>query len=799
METSNQKNGNTSKNGSHGAAPKNISYIMNTKNWWGPLTFIFVISLLGVGMIGFQTYNDAPPMAGFISSKGDALITKDNIVLGQKVFHQYALMEYGSFFGDGAQRGPDFTAEALHEVSVFMKTFYVSKFTNDHGQAPNDMETRIIGEQIKEELKVNLYDKKSNTVLLSDAEAYAVEQLKKYYTDLYIDNNPGTKFPPKGYISNREEVANLSSFFFWGAWVCVTERPGSKFSYTHNWPFDPGAGNTPTSPVILWSVLGLLGFVLACGIVLYFIGQYNQLPNKFFKPPVRDLFTAEKVSAFTPTKTQRATYKFFIVAVILFGIQVTAGIITINDFIDFLGKVGIHIAGNLPVTISRSFHLMLALYWISTCWIASSIFILPILSKKEIPGQLRLINILFAMLFILVGGSLVGMVMGPLGMLGKWSNFLGHQGWEFVDFGKVYQILLMGIFILWGIVVYRGIKPALIKHEPWNLPNWIMYSVIGIPLLFLSGFVAQPETNFVIADFWRWMVIHMWVEAFFEVFITVIVSYLMVLMGLVSRQAAIRVVYFATILFLGTGLLGISHNFYWNAKPVATMALGSVFSTLQFVPLILLTVEAWRFKNMPKLAVGDVEFKNLGVFGFPEVFLFLIAVNFWNFFGAGVLGIIINLPIMNYFEHGTYLTINHAHAALMGVYGNISLAAFLFATRLLMKPGRWNKQVIRFSFWSINIGLMLMVVMDLFPAGAIQFKSVVDQGLWYGRSHEFIEGATFTTFTWLRGIEASVFYFGGVLPLTWFVITRMRSMKIWNPDQANPVVLEPELMPEEAI
>ena len=795
MDTTNSNNGSPSKKASNGTTPKNISYLMNTKNWWGPLTFIFVISLLGVGMIGWQTYQDAPPMARFISEKGDTVIAKANIVSGQKVFHQYALMEYGSFFGDGAQRGPDFTAEALHQVSIYMNEFYINQSTTEHGQAPNEMEIRIIAEQVKEELKSNRYDKKTDAVQLSDAEVYAVGQLKTYYTDIYIDKNGGTRFPPKGYISNREEVEHLSLFFFWGAWVCVTERPGSTFSYTHNWPFDPGAGNTPTSPVILWSVLGLLGFVLTCGIVLYFIGQYNQLPNKFFKPPVRDLFTADKVSDFTPTKTQRATYKFFIVAIILFCVQVTAGIVTINDFIDFLGYVGIHIAGNLPVTISRSFHLMLALYWISTCWIASSIFILPILSKKEIPGQKRLINILFVLLFILVGGSLVGMVMGPLGLLGSWSNFLGHQGWEFVDFGKVYQILLMVIFALWGVIVYRGIKPALVKHQPWNLPNWILYSVIGIPLLFLSGFVAQPETNFVIADFWRWMVIHMWVEAFFEVFITVIVSYLMVLMGLVSRQAAIRVVYFATILFLGTGLLGISHNFYWNAKPVATMALGSVFSTLQFVPLILLTVEAWRFKNMPQLAVGDVQYKNLGAFGFPEVFLFLMAVNFWNFFGAGVLGIIINLPIMNYFEHGTYLTINHAHAALMGVYGNISLAAFLFATRLLMKPGRWNKRVIRFSFWSINIGLMLMVVMDLFPAGAIQFKSVVEQGLWYGRSHEFIEGATFSTFTWLRGVGATVFYFGGVLPLTWFVITRMRSMKTLNPNQLSPTLLEQE--PEE--
>ncbi|MBK8833061.1 MAG: cbb3-type cytochrome c oxidase subunit I [Saprospiraceae bacterium] len=786
-----ESSGNSNGSGTNGSAPKSISYFMNTKNWWGPLTFIAIISILGVGMIGFQTYNDAPPMAGFISDKGDVLITKESLVAGQIIFHKYALMEYGSFFGDGAQRGPDFTAEALHQVSVFMTDYKITKFREEKGIEPDDLESRMLGEQVKDELKVNRYDKKSNTVMLSEAQAYAYNKLITYYTDLYIDKNTDDKFPPVGYIASRQEVADLSSFFFWGAWVCVTQRPGSSYSYTHNWPFDPDAGNTPTSPVILWSVLGLLGFVLACGLVLYYIGQYNQLPNKFFKPPVRDLFTIEKVRNFSPTKTQRATFKFFFVAILLFFLQVSSGLITINDFINYLGYVGINIVGDVPVTISRSWHLMLALYWISTCWIASSIFILPILSKKEVPGQLRLINILFVLLFILVGGSLVGMVMGPLGLMGEWSNFLGHQGWEFVDFGKAYQILLMGIFILWGIVVYRGIKPSLIKHEPWNLPNWIMYSVIGIPLLFLSGFVAKPETNFVIADFWRWMVIHMWVEAFFEVFITVIVSYLMVLMGLVSRQAAIRVVYFATILFLGTGLLGISHNFYWNAKPVATMALGSIFSTLQFVPLILLTVEAWRFKNMPKLAVGDVAYKNLGEFGFTEVFLFLIAVNFWNFFGAGVLGIIINLPIMNYFEHGTYLTINHAHAALMGVYGNISLAAFLFASKLLIKPGNWNKQIIKVSFWCINSGLMLMVLLDLFPAGAIQFKAVVDQGLWFGRSAEFIEGDIFKSFTWLRGIGATVFYAGGVIPLVWFVITRMNSIKKWQPEVAGVPDIEP--------
>lgn len=764
-------------NGNGSPLPKKIDYFMNTKNWWQPLTFILVISLLGVGMIGFQTYVDAPPMTGFKDGQGNFLMDKNTIIRGQEVFHKYALMEYGSYFGDGAQRGPDFTAEALHQVTLSMNAFYSKEFQNTNGRPPNEYDVKLIAERVKQELKKNHYSKAENAVPLSTAQSIALQDLKKYYTDMYIDKNDGSGFPPKNFISNRTEVEDLASFFFWGAWVCVAERPGSGFSYTHNWPFDPDAGNTPTSPVVLWSVLGLLAFVLMCGIVLYFIGQYNQLPNKFFKPPTRDLFTLERVRNFKPTATQKASYKFFFVAILLFFLQVSSGLVTINDFINWLSYFGINIT-DVPVNISRSWHLMLSLYWISTCWIASSIFILPILAKREVPGQLVLVNTLFWSLFVLVGGSLTGIVLGPLGLLGDLWHWFGHQGWEFVDFGKVYQILLMGIFALWVVVVYRGLKPAFVKGDTWSLPKWIMYSVIGIPLLFLSGFVAKPETNFVIADFWRWMVIHMWVEAFFEVFITVIVSYLMVLMGLVSRQAAVRVVYFATILFLGTGLLGISHNFYWNAKPVATMALGSVFSTLQFVPLILLTVEAWRFKNMPILAVGEVEHKSLGhQFGFNEVFLFLMAVNFWNFFGAGVMGIIINLPIMNYFEHGTYLTVNHAHAALMGVYGNISLAALLFASKLIIKGTAWNKKLIALSFWGINTGLMLMVVLDLFPAGSIQFKAVVEKGLWYGRSHEFIDQGIFYSLTWLRGIGATIFFGLGVIPMTWFIVRNIVHLK----------------------
>ncbi|MBK6997963.1 MAG: hypothetical protein IPH31_24915 [Lewinellaceae bacterium] len=117
-------------------ATKNISYLMNTKNWWQPLLFILIISVAGVGLIGYQTYVDAPPMTGFKSPSGETLIDKTTIERGQIVFHKYALMEYGSFFGDGAQRGPDFTAEALHQITVYMNEYYVEAFKKSKAERP---------------------------------------------------------------------------------------------------------------------------------------------------------------------------------------------------------------------------------------------------------------------------------------------------------------------------------------------------------------------------------------------------------------------------------------------------------------------------------------------------------------------------------------------------------------------------------------------------------------------------------------------------------------------------------------
>ncbi|MDI1322042.1 MAG: cbb3-type cytochrome c oxidase subunit I [Algoriphagus sp.] len=755
-----------------------LNYLMKPRNWWLPFTLIFVVSFTGLIFIGYQTYQEAPPIPDYVDQSGNVLISKSDILAGQEVFHRYALMEYGSMFGDGALRGPDFTAQTLHEIAMSMRTFH----SNTSIGTVSDLEKSGIQELVKGEIKANAYAEESNTAKLSDSQVFATQEIEKFYLSMFTDPEFKEAFKPAGYLSNETEIRQLSKFFFWGAWVCSVERPGEKYSYTHNWPFDPEAGNTPTASTMVWSMIGLLALILGLGAVMYYYGQFEQLNESYLTKGSSEMVTEEKLRNYHPTPTQRATFKFFYVAILLFLLQVLAGVLTVHDFVGFTNFFGFDLQKLIPVTISRSWHVQISLYWISACWVGISFFILPLLSKKEPEGQLNLINLLFGIFFVMVAGSVVGMYMGPQGMMGSMSRWLGHQGWEFVELGRLYQYMLLGIFALWAIIVYRGLKGSFQKGKPWELPNWLVYAIVCILLLLVSGFVATPETNFVVADFWRWMVVHMWVEAFFEVFTTIIVGYMMVMMGLVNRQAVVKVVYLAALLFLGSGLLGISHNFYWNAKPVGTLALGSVFSTLQVVPLILLTLEAWKMQKMPYTLLNKENLKDRSaLFAMPGVFLFLLGVNFWNFFGAGVFGLIINLPIANYYEHGTYLTVNHGHAALMGVYGNLSIAAILFALRFLVNPSAWNSRLVTISFWSINGGLILMVLMDLFPAGIHQLFTVIDKGYWFARSQEFIQSAPFQTMTWLRIVGGSLFFLGGVMPLTWLVLKSAAHLKPSRP------------------
>ena len=744
---------------------QNLALILLNKNYWiTHFMIVVVISVVGLIYLGRVTYTGAPPLVDYVSSAGDTVISREEIKRGEEVFHLRGLMSYGSFWGDGAERGPDFSADALHRTVVTMRSFYENEAKEKGAVSQYDQDA--IAAQVKREVHHNTWEEDADLIRINDAQIYAFEELNVHYTKMFSDPDYPEHFMT-GYITDSEDIRALTAFFYWGGWVAAANRPGETYSYTHNWPYDPDAGNTPTSANYIWSIISILALFLGIGVVLYVYGQMKSLGGEPFSGNGTSLTTHDLENEYV-RPTQRATYKFFALAVILFGIQVLAGIISATDFVR---PYGLYLGDIIPFTVARSYHTLFQIFWFFMCWVGYTIFFLPRLAKVP-NGQAFLINLLFALCIIVGGGALVGIYLGQTGVLtGPAAYWFGSQGWEFMELGRAFQIILLMAFALWIAIIYRGVKPWLTKKNLWSVPAWLLYGS-GIMVAFLFfGLLVTPDTNFAIADYWRWMVVHMWVEVTFEVFTTVIVAYMLVQMGLVTRMMAERVIFLAVILFLITATLGISHNFYWIAKPTGIIAIGSVFSTLQVLPLLLLTLDAWKMRQEGERA-NEYVAQGKQKFLMDGVWMFILAVNFWNIFGAGVFGSLINLPIVNYFEHATYLTGNHAHAAMFGVKGNIALGGMLFCCMHLFHKASWNPKLVMTSFWSLNIGLALMMFLDLFPVGVYQLVAVLQEGLWYARSYEIVQGVVFQTLTYFRSLGGAVFVIGGLLPLIWFVLSR---------------------------
>ena len=740
--------------------------------WWRHGAVItIIIGLSGLIFMRHTTIQGAPPIFNkAITSEGHTVFTGEDILAGQDVFQKYGLMDYGSVFGHGAYRGPDFTADYLHRLAVGMQDSASQiLFQKKYVDLSVNMKPAV-DQAVRAELKFNRYDDNSKTLTMTPAQAEVFEGLVQHYRSEFKDGTGSSL--PAGYISDEKDIRNLTSFFAWTAWAAVTPRPGKDYSFTNNWPPDDAAGNRPSTGVFVWSAVSLISFLGVMGLVLMFFGRFKALGWGHGKP---DEIVFQPIAESSLTASQRATYKFFAVVAILFFFQTFMGVVTAHYFVESGGFYGFDIRQILPVSITRSWHLQLSIFWIATAWLATGIFVGPMISKKEPKYQALLVNILFTAVIIVAVGSIFGEWLGIKNMLGKFWFWFGHQGWEYLELGRVWQILLTVGMLIWAVIVFRAIQPTLKGQNAGSMPYLLLYSVLAIPLMYSFGMMYSHHTNFAVADFWRWWIVHLWVEGFFELFTTIVVAHIFVILGIVRTDAALRIVYLDIILYLGSGMIGTAHHYYWTAQPAINLALGAVFSAAEVVPLVLLTLEAWDFISLRyNQSVVDVDPDK-----FPHKWavMFLMAVGFWNFLGAGVFGFLINLPIVSYYEHATYLTSNHGHGALMGVYGNLALAALAFCARIMIKPEKWNHRIWLVSFWSINLGLAAMLFLSIFPAGIYQLMQSFEHGFWFARSNEVIQSGFFQKATWLRVLGDVLFVFGGTLPIMYFMVTRWFSLR----------------------
>lgn len=739
---------------------KSESLAARLSPWWRQAVILILVGGFTVLIwLAVRTYSDAPPIPErVVGPAGETIFTGDDIRAGQQVFLKYALMENGSIWGHGAYLGPDFSAAYLHALAVDVGQMLAQERYHRRWDELGEVERKSIAAEIEGLLKENRYDPVTRTLRWSQAGVSSYRSQVRRWANYFSQPTHSRGLAP-AFISDPKEIECLTAFFAWTAWASVACRPGRTYSYTNNFPYDPLVGNRPTRDAVLWSALSLIALLAGIAAVLFAFGKFDYLGWKGAREHVHP-----RILPGMTTESQRAVIKYFVVVALLFLAQVLVGGATAHYRADPGGFYGFDISRIFPSNIMRTWHLQLAVFWIATAYIAGGLFLAPAIGGHEPNGQMRGVNFLFGALLLVAGGSLLGEYLGVNRRLGDLWFWLGHQGWEYLDLGRAWQVLLVVGLVVWLVLLFRAVRPAQQEIEQREISSLFLYAAAAIPLFYLPAMFFTPTSHYSVVDTWRFWIIHLWVEGFFELFVTVMVAMIFYKLGIVTSVTATRVVYLDAILYLGSGIIGTGHHWYWTGQTHITMALGAIFSAMEVVPLTLLTLDAWDFI---KLTRGRCVVCGQSV-SVPHrwTFYFLMAVGFWNFVGAGVFGFLINLPIVSYFEVGTILTPNHGHTAMMGVFGMLALALMTFALRQVVSDEQWAQpeKFIRLSFWGLNVGLALMVLLHLFPGGVLQLIDVLENGYWHARSPAFLNQPTMRWIEWLRLPADLIFIAAGVIP-----------------------------------
>ncbi len=734
---------------------------MNKLNRTWVALLLVCFSSFGVLLyLGGEIFQQAPPIPEHVvDDRGATLFTREDIEQGQLAWRSMGGHQTGSIWGHGSLLAPDWNADWLHrEALLILEALAKREFQAGYDDLTLPQQG-FVKAQLQQDIRRNTYDPTSGRVQLSQLRAEATRSLAAYYSDLFggakhLDETREQYALKDVPIPDPERRADLSAFLFWTTWATVTERPGESISYTSNWPYEPLVANEPAPGVLGWSLFSIVLMIAGIGALAWHHASLKEDP---LPAPARD----DPLLSLQLTPSQRAVTKYFLTALALFFVQILLGAITAHYAVEGQDFYGIPLAELLPYSVTRTWHTQLAVFWIATAWLGTGLFIAPALSGREPRFQRLGVNTLWLALLVLVLGS----------MAGEWfavqqvwdldtSYWLGHQGYEFVDLGRVWQwVLLLGLFI-WLTLVTRAIIPALRQdHDHRPVVVVLFLSSIAIGLFYGAGLFMGKHTHLAIAEYWRWWVVHLWVEGFFETFATSVIALLFVRLGLIRARSANSAVLFATVIFLTGGIIGTLHHLYWSGTPTSVIAWGASFSALETVPLALIGFEAYESYRHSKAADWMVSYR--------WAVLFFVACAFWNLVGAGMFGFLINPPISLYYLQGLNTTALHGHTAFMGVYGMLGIGLMLFCLKPMTRAAAWNNRLLSWSFWSLNAGLAMMALMSLLPVGLVQISAVLEQGYWYGRSPEIIHSPLVASLVWWRVPGDVVFGLGGLL-IVWF-------------------------------
>ena len=736
---------------------------MEYRKYWYILSAVIVISFGVLLYYGGEIYREKPPIPlKLVDANGNLIAGSEDILDGQNVWQSTGGQQLGSVWGHGAYIAPDWTADWLHREAVFiLNDFSKAEFGIEYEKLDVEKKAALKARLIKE-IRFNSYDPETETITISEVRTRAYQSNSEHYRKLFM-NDPEYLELRKAYamknntIDDEERMEKLNAFFFWTAWAAVTERPGQDISYTNNWPHEELVENKPAGSLMLWTGFSVIMLIAGIGGMIFLHASTKEdKPDSY---PVTN-----PMAGLIQTPSMKAILKYLWVVVLLIVAQIISGIVTAHYGVEGQAFYSIPIADFMPYSLTRTWHVQLGIFWIATSWLATGMYIAPAISGYEPKYQKLGVNFLFIALLIIVVGSLTGQWFGIMQKLGYVSNFwFGHQGLEYVDLGRFWQIFLFVGLIIWLVLMFRPLMPA-IKKADENKPLLILFgiSIIAIALFYGAGLMWGQRTHLAITEYWRWWVVHLWVEGFFEVFATVVIAFLFVKLGLLKIKTATVASLTSTTVFLSGGILGTFHHLYFSGTPIEVLALGATFSALEVVPLVMIGFEVFHNMRISRATVWLEKYK-------WAIYCF-IAVAFWNLVGAGIFGFLINPPIALYYMQGLNTTPLHGHTALFGVYGMLGIGLILFVLRSMNTEIVWNEKLLKYSFWSINIGLAAMALLSLLPVGLLQTIASVNHGLWYARSAEFLQTPVVGFFKWMRVFGDTIFAIGAI-GFAWFVLT----------------------------
>jgi nitric oxide reductase subunit B len=729
---------------------------------WIGLSLLLAVSFSVLLWVGSEIHRVMPPIpTAVVTAKGETIMTRADIEKGRQVWQSIGGQQLGSIWGHGSYVAPDWTADWLHrEAMAWLDIESRRQASVPYSGLAEDQQAHLAA-QLRPRLRANTFDERTGNIVVSTDRAAAIATVQQHYTALFGDD-PTLRNLRKAYAMKEGTVLDadnrtaLTAFVWWSSWSAVTNRPGKHISYTNNWPHDPLVGNTPPSHLLMWTVFSVL-FLIA-GIALLGWHHARQREEAPLALPASDPLAMIRV-----TPSMRATAKYFWLVIALFLTQILLGAITAHYQVEGQDAYGFALSNILPYSLSRTWHTQLAVLWIATAWLGMGLYIGPAISGHEPRYQRFGVNFLFTCLLIIVVGAFTGQWLAVMQKLGLDKNFwFGHQGWEYVDLGRFWQIFLFIGLGLWLTLVGRALLPAIRKGgESKSIIVLLFLSTICIGLFYGAGLMWGEHTHLSMVEYWRWWVVHLWVEGFFEVFATAVIAFLFTRLGLLRVSTATAAVLFATIVFLSGGVLGTLHHLYFTGTPTAVIALGASFSALEVVPLAFIGFEAYHTFKLGSATPWMQRYR------WP--IMFFTAVAFWNVVGAGLFGFLINPPLPLYYMQGLNLTPLHGHTALFGVYGFLGIGLMLFCLRGLRPNLVWNERILKTSFWAFNIGLTGMALLTLLPIGVIQLDAAIEHGYWYARSADLMQKPIIQLLVWLR-VPGDTIFSVGALALAWFVL-----------------------------